>query len=1176
MNYVYFSNNRKMAGKTLKFYQLNCHKTEAANIHLNEGLLNSNEGFINIGLSQEPGHTQGKITLFDNSFNIFQGCNTNPRACIVISKNINTIMLNQFSDQDTVAIQIQDRSRTIIIASIYMPYDSIQPPPPELMRRLVSYCESRRWGLIIGTDANSHNSIWGSTDTNSRGEDLLEYILTTKLSICNRGNTPTFVTTAREEVIDMTLVSGNIEQDIEEWKVNTEHAHSDHRQIEFKLKLKKKQRSSPYRNIRRTDWEEYKIKVKEQLMHTQVEERPNIDNKAAAIRELMTQAIDVSCPLTWKNNNKNRTKWWTKELTELKRKAARLKLAYRRNNTEENKIDSKEAEKEYRRLMNKTRFEAWKRFCEEMEDKSAIAKLQSIMKKGKVNQIGTLRRADGTYTSTAQETLEELLHTLFPDDMEDTREEINLNIGNSLTEEQIIEMVNATTVRAAMSSFKPYKSPGEDGIHPILIQKAIKQIEPYLTTLYRESIRRGRPATSWLRIKAVFIPKPGKTDYNTAKSYRPISLSSFLLKGLERLILWYMQANTLRNNPLNKNIFSYTEGLSTETALHRVVHFIEKSIAIDNVVIIVFMDISGAFSNTSISSLIRDLAETGIEEELLYWTAHLLSNRVTTAQLGDCKAEKDTTMGTMEGGIKSPVIWNIKISKCADKFPERGPNKFTGYADDAGLKSAGICVQTVGDTIQSGIKIMEEWATENKLTFNADKTKAMLFTIRKNCKKPNLYMNGKKIEYVDSFKYLGVTIDNKLRWTNHIENQVKKAKATMMIGRKMIGRDWGISPKTAYWLYTTTVRPILAYGSVVWINSVERTRIFIMLQQVQRMACLMITGAMPSTPTAGMETLLGIPPIDCYLKREALAAGVRLINNKQWRTNPGETIGEKAHSKVIENWKNDMKELDHPQDKLIVKEKVIALYETRIETRENIRKEDTKPMPKNKMTTISCFTDGSKSEEGTGAGYSIMGATTTKQESIYLGDETTIFQAEVVAINEASMELIQRKITQKQINFHIDSQSAITTLGSYITPSKTTLECKLHLNELVKLGNKVTLIWVPGHEGHMGNEVADRLAKGGANRTVQGPAPWVPAAKCVQKRLLNDWCDVRCEDKWRNREDCRQSKLMMPRIKNKWSKIILKKSKIQIKVMVQLVTGHANLKRHRHLMKLEDSPECDW
>ena len=82
-----------MAGKTIKFYQLNCHKTEVANIHLNEGILNSKEGFINVGLCQEPGHKQGKIELFDSSFNIYQGCNINPRVCIVISKSVNAIKL---------------------------------------------------------------------------------------------------------------------------------------------------------------------------------------------------------------------------------------------------------------------------------------------------------------------------------------------------------------------------------------------------------------------------------------------------------------------------------------------------------------------------------------------------------------------------------------------------------------------------------------------------------------------------------------------------------------------------------------------------------------------------------------------------------------------------------------------------------------------------------------------------------------------------------------------------------------------------------------------------------------------------------------------------------------------------------------------------------------------------
>ena len=109
----------------------------------------------------------------------------------------------------------------------------------------------------------------------------------------------------------------------------------------------------------------------------------------------------------------------------------------------------------------------------------------------------------------------------------------------------------------------------------------------------------------------------------------------------------------------------------------------------------------------------------------------------------------------------------------------------------------------------------------------------------------------------------------------------------------------------------------------------------------------------------------------------------------------------------------------------------------------------------------------------------------------------------------------------------------------------------------------------------MGNEVADRLAKRGVDQQAHGPGPFVPDAKCHIKTFLNNWCDVRCEETWRNREDCRQSKIFMPSTKHKWSKYILNKSKTQIRIITQIVTGHANLRRHRFLMKLEDSPICE-
>ena len=110
--------------------------------------------------------------------------------------------------------------------------------------------------------------------------------------------------------------------------------------------------------------------------------------------------------------------------------------------------------------------------------------------------------------------------------------------------------------------FKPYKSPGTDGIFPCFLQQGIEELTPLIIKLFKCSITEGKLPESWLKVKAVFIPKPGKSDYTIAKSFRPISLMSFLMKTLERLILWHLQDNHYPRNPTTDNLFSYKEGVS--------------------------------------------------------------------------------------------------------------------------------------------------------------------------------------------------------------------------------------------------------------------------------------------------------------------------------------------------------------------------------------------------------------------------------------------------------------------------------------------------------------------------------------------------------------------------------------------------------------------------------------
>ena len=133
---------------------------------------------------------------------------------------------------------------------------------------------------------------------------------------------------------------------------------------------------------------------------------------------------------------------------------------------------------------------------------------------------------------------------------------------------------------------------------------------------------------------------------------------------------------------------------------------------------------------------------------------------------------------------------------------------------------------------------------------------------------------------------------------------------------------------------------------------------------------------------------------------------------------------------------------------------------------------------------ITCYTDGSKTEEGTGYG----STTTTNNNDIELNtqssklpDYCTVYQAELTAITNAAAAL-NIIANNKTIVFFTDSQSSIEALAKITMNRKTTLECHNALNTLSDT-NTVHVKWIAGHEGHWGNEKADELAKKGTTST---------------------------------------------------------------------------------------------
>jgi len=125
-------------------------------------------------------------------------------------------------------------------------------------------------------------------------------------------------------------------------------------------------------------------------------------------------------------------------------------------------------------------------------------------------------------------------------------------------------------------------------------------------------------------------------------------------------------------------------------------------------------------------------------------------------------------------------------------------------------------------------------------------------------------------------------LDSKLTWKPHLDHKCNKAIAAFRQCHRIVGKTWGITPHIAHWLYTAIVRPMLVYAAVVWWPRVELGTARTMLERIQRLACLAIAGSIRTTPTAAMEILLGLPPLDLYIKNVAMTSCYRLKTFGHW------------------------------------------------------------------------------------------------------------------------------------------------------------------------------------------------------------------------------------------------------------------------------------------------------
>ncbi|XP_054746283.1 uncharacterized protein LOC129250708 [Anastrepha obliqua] len=158
-------------------------------------------------------------------------------------------------------------------------------------------------------------------------------------------------------------------------------------------------------------------------------------------------------------------------------------------------------------------------------------------------------------------------------------------------------------------------------------------IAPILALLFMAAIRLNYIHKKWAEVKVVFIPKGGNTTLTKAKDFRPISLSSFLLKALERLLDMNIKEEIC--NKVSPSQHAYSKGKSVETALHALVYTVEKSLHYKENTLAAFLDIEGAFKYIYPEAITTSLTEMGVNRALVSFIERMLTGRTIIANLGD-------------------------------------------------------------------------------------------------------------------------------------------------------------------------------------------------------------------------------------------------------------------------------------------------------------------------------------------------------------------------------------------------------------------------------------------------------------------------------------------------------------------------------------------------------------
>jgi ribonuclease HI len=735
-------------------------------------------------------------------------------------------------------------------------------------------------------------------------------------------------------------------------------------------------------------------------------------------------------------------------------------------------------------------------------------------------------------------------------------------------------------------------SPGIDKIPYSVIQRFPPNIKSYFLEFINKIFESGQVPEEWKIQKILPILKPSK-DPLQGSSYRPIALSSCMLKVVEHMIRNRLEWHVESRQDLSQSQFGFRKKRSVMDNLSLLTTDIRAAQSQKKCTTAAFIDICGAYDNVNLSILQNKLSKLKVPKKLIQLILNILRERTIIIEGSSQKFLRKVWKGLPQGSVMSPLLYNIytyDLDLSLDKLC-----CVLQYADDVVIYCFHKNIADALKLLSEALKLLNNWLNLNDLQLSPLKSQVVIFTNKHKVPFTSISCDNFTIPVTNQVRFLGIIFDRKLSWAPHINSVVAKCETKINPLRALAGVWWGSHPVILKLFYNAFIRSHLDYGSIIF-DPLPKY-LASKLTSIQSKSLRIVIGAMRSSPINALQLESLDPPLD--LRRQYLAD--RFFVKCSRITNHPLLLSTETLSKVIPNnpfWKNKnipvliksyikyknyIPELIHspilpiynfPFSHHIFKPNILPSIGVKMNSPNPITLFNSIIEDKwNHWTLI--FTDGSKLDASNSSGAAFLCQNNGDYAQFRLPSSTSVFSSECIAIREALQYVKSYNLNNCLIL--TDSLSSILKIQS--NPFKhpddaLVLEIRSLLFELNSKELQVTLAWIPSHHGIPGNEKVDSLAKKAitSGDTKFSKIPIDDLLISTKEKLQVSWTEQWNISKLYKGIHYAQVQPDIP--KSLWFKKI-NLNKNETSTICRMRLGHCCMKSHLARLKVCDSPMCE-